>query len=504
MINFIHIKQLINRCLCGVKLPSAEGASATDSKRSAGRGTGKERFKETPVEQVDAIIIGAGQAGPPLATDLAQSGRKVVLIERERLGGTCVNNGCIPTKTLVASARTAHMVRRAADFGVKVDAPAVDMAAVKARKDAVVQQSRDSLADWIGGTRNLELILGEAHFTGTHTIAVGTRELTAPLIVLNTGARPVKLDWPEMGDIPVLTNIEMMEMDRLPDHLVIVGGSYIALEFAQMYRRFGARVTVLEHAERIIAREDPHVSQAVMDVLVSEGVDFHLSARDFRISKGQAGFHLSVTNADRTVKLEGSDLLAGIGRKPNVEALALDVAGIKLDARGYIAVGDDLQTNVPGVYALGDVNGRGAFTHTSYNDYEILSANLIRGEGRSLAGRITGYALYTDPPLGRVGMTETQAKASGRPVLKAFMPMSRVGRARERGETTGFLSVLADAETRQILGAALFGTEADEVIHLFINAMNSRLSVDDMRKIMPVHPTVSELVPTLLGMLKPL
>ncbi len=465
-------------------------------------------------EQVDAIIIGAGQAGPSLATDLAQAGRKVVLIERERLGGTCVNNGCIPTKTLVASARTAHMVRRAGDFGVVGGTPknemAVDMAAIKARKDAVVQQSRDSLADWIGSTRNLELILGEARFAGERTIAVGTRQLTAPLIVLNTGARPVKLDWPEMGDIPVLTNIEMMEMDRLPEHLVIVGGSYIALEFAQMYRRFGSRVTVLEHAERIIAREDPHVSQAVMDMLTSEGIDFHLSARDFRVSPSPAGFRLSVTAIDpatggeRTFKLEGSDLLAGIGRKPNVEVLALDVAGIKLDARGYIAVGDDLQTNVPGIYALGDVNGRGAFTHTSYNDYEILSANLIRGEGRSLKGRITGYALYTDPPLGRVGMTEAQAKASGRPILKAFMPMSRVGRARERGETTGFLSALADAETGKILGATLFGIEADEVIHLFINAMASGLGYEEMRRIMPVHPTVSELVPTLLGMLKPL
>ena len=456
------------------------------------------------MEQLDAIVIGAGQSGPSLAADLAQSGRKVVLIERDRLGGTCVNTGCIPTKTLVASARAAHMVRRAADFGVTVGAPAVDMTAVKARKDAVVQQSRDSLADWIGGTRGLELIIGEARFTGTRTIAVGTRELAAPLIVLNTGARPVKLDWPEIGDIPVLTNIEMMDMDRVPEHLVIVGGSYIGLEFAQMYRRFGARVTVLESSERIIAREDPHVSQAVMDLLVSEGIEFHLSARDFRIAKAPDGFRLSLTAADRAVKMTGSDLLAGIGRKPNVEALALEAAGIKQDARGYIAVDDDLQTNVPGVYALGDVNGRGAFTHTSYNDYEILAANLIRGEGRSLKGRNIGYALYTDPPLGRVGMTEAQAKASGRKVLKALMPMSRVGRARERGETTGFLSALADAETGKILGAALFGIEADEVIHLFINAMASGLGFEEMRRIMPIHPTVSELIPTLLGTMKPL
>ena len=455
-------------------------------------------------EQVDAIVIGAGQAGPFLAVDLAKSGRKVVLIERERLGGTCVNNGCIPTKTLVASARAAHMVRRAGDFGITSGAPIVDMAAVKARKDAVVQQSRDGLASWIAGTEGLELITAEARFVGERTIAVAGRELTAPLIVLNTGGRPVVPDWPGIGDIPVLSNIEMMDMDRLPAHLVIVGGSYIGLEFAQMYRRFGARVTVVEAAPRIIAREDPHVSQAVMERLASEGVDFHLSAGDFRIEKTPDGFQLDFAAAGAPVTLDGSDLLAAIGRKPNVEALALDKAGIRQDARGFIQVGDDLQTNVPGIYALGDVNGRGAFTHTSYNDYEILSADLIGGEARSLHGRLTGYALYTDPPLARVGMTEAQARASGRPVLKAFMPMSRVGRARERGETTGFLSALADAETRQVLGAALFGIEADEVIHLFINAMASGLSFDDMRRIMPVHPTVSELIPTLLEQLKPL
>jgi pyruvate/2-oxoglutarate dehydrogenase complex dihydrolipoamide dehydrogenase (E3) component len=456
------------------------------------------------MEQVDAIIIGAGQSGPSLAADLANAGRKVVLIERERLGGTCVNNGCIPTKTLVASARMAHMVRRAGDFGLTVGAGTVDMAAVKARKDAVVQQSRDSLASWLGGTDGLEVIIGEARFTGERAITVNGRALAAPLIVINTGGRPVRPDWPGIADIPVLTNIEMMDMARLPAHLVIVGGSYIGLEFAQMYRRFGARVTVVESSERIIAREDPHVSQAVMDVLAGEGVVFHLSARHFGVTKTAGGFRLGLTAAEGVVEIDGSDLLAAIGRTPNVEALALDVAGVKQDARGYITVGDDLQTSVPGIYAMGDVNGRGAFTHTSYNDYEILSDNLLGRDTRSLKGRNVGYALYTDPPLGRVGMSEAQAKASGRPVLKAFMPMTRVGRARERGETTGFLSVLADADSRLILGASLFGIEADEVIHLFINAMGSGLSCDEMRKIMPIHPTVSELIPTLLGQLKPL
>ena len=454
------------------------------------------------MEQVDAIIIGAGQSGPSLAADLAHDGRKVVLIERERLGGTCVNNGCIPTKTLVASARAAHMVRRAADFGVTVGQPIVDMAAVKARKDAVVQQSRDSLAAWLGGARGLEVVIGEARFTGEKTLTVGTRDLTAPLIVINTGGRPVRPDWPGIADIPVLTNVEMMDMARLPEHLIIAGGSYIGLEFAQMYRRFGARVTVLETSDRIIAREDPYVSQAIMEMLAAEGVEFHLGATDFRVEKAPGGFRLSLTAASGAVILDGSDLLVAIGRKPNVESLALDVAGIKQDSRGYIAVDDDLQSNVPGIYVLGDVNGRGAFTHTSYNDYEILSANLVGGEHRSLKGRNIGYALYTDPPLGRVGMTEAQATASGRPVLKAFMPMSRVGRARERGETTGFMSALADAETGKILGATLFGIEADEVIHLFINAMASGMTYDEMRRIMPIHPTVSELVPTLLGGMK--
>ena len=456
------------------------------------------------MEQVDAIIIGAGQAGPSLAADLAQAGRKVVLIERERLGGTCVNTGCIPTKTLVASARAAHMVRRAGEFGVMAGPPTVDMAAVKARKDAVVQMSRDSLAKWLGGADGLEVIIGEARFTGERTLAVGDRDLTAPLIVINTGGRPVHPDWPGIDGVPVLTNVEMMDMARLPRHLVIAGGSYIGLEFAQMYRRFGARVTVLETSDRIVAREDPHVSQAIMEVLAGEGVEFHLGARDFRVEPAPDGFRLSLTAASGAVTVEGSDLLAAIGRRPNVEALALDAAGIVQDARGFVAVDDDLQSNVPGIYALGDVNGRGAFTHTSYNDYEILSANLLGDDKRSLKGRHIGYALYTDPPLGRVGLTEAQARASGRKVLKAFMPMSRVGRARERGETAGFLSALADGDTGEILGAALFGIEADEVIHLFINAMASGLSYQDMRRIMPVHPTVSELVPTLLGGMKPL
>jgi len=456
------------------------------------------------MEQVDAIIIGAGQAGPSLAADLAQAGRRVVLIERERLGGTCVNNGCIPTKTLVASARAAHMVRRAADFGMTVAPPIVDMAAVRARKDAVVQQSRDSLAKWLGGTEGLEVIIGEARFAGERTITVGDRRLTAPLIVINTGGRPARPDWPGIDGIPVLTNVEMMDMARLPEHLVIAGGSYIGLEFAQMYRRFGSRVSVLETSGRIIAREDPHVSQAIMEVLAAEGVEFHLGCKDFRVEKAPGGFRLDFVSATGAATLDGSDLLAAIGRKPNVEALALDAGGIEQDARGYIAVDDDLRTNVPGVYALGDVNGRGAFTHTSYNDYEILSANLLGDVKRSLKGRHTGYALYTDPPLGRVGMTEAQARASGRKVLKAFMPMSRVGRARERGETAGFLSALADSDSGDILGAALFGIEADEVIHLFINAMASGLSYREMRRIMPVHPTVSELIPTLLGEMKPL
>ena len=454
-------------------------------------------------ESFDAIIIGAGQAGPSLAVRLAGVGRKVALIERERLGGTCVNTGCIPTKTLVASARVAHVVRTSAQYGIMSNTPVVDMKMVKARKDAVVQHSRDNLSKWIVGTKNLELIIGEAHFTGPKQVEVGDRKLHAPMIILNTGGRPVVPDWPGLSKVPYLTNVEMMDMDRIPDHLIVAGGSYIGLEFAQVYRRFGAKVTVVEYADRIIAREDEAVSQAVHDILTAEGIEIHTSARDFSVSAQEQGLRLTISKAGQMIQIDGSDLLMATGRRPNVEALNLAAAGIALDPRGYIAVDDQLQTQIPGIYALGDVHGRGAFTHTSYNDYEILAANLLGQETRSLKDRLVPYALFTDPPLARVGLNEAAARALGRPILMAKMPMSRIGRARERDEMQGFISVIADAETDAILGATLLGIEADEVIHLFIQAMTQNLTYKQMSQCVPVHPTVSEIIPTLLAQLAP-
>ncbi len=453
----------------------------------------------------DAIVIGAGQSGPSLAVRLAQAGQKVALVEREHLGGTCVNDGCIPTKTLVASARVAHMARRAADYGVNVGGPVgVDMKAVKARKDAVVGYSIENLTNWIGGTENLELIWGEAGFSSPHEVTVNGEVLTAAKIIINTGGRPVTPDWPGLADTPHLTNISMMDLDVLPEHLIIAGGSYIGLEFAQMYRRFGAAVTVVEYGDRLIGREDPEVSEAVKTMLEGEGIVVHLGVRDFAVS-GQAGaVRLTATAKGAPIRLDGSHLLLAVGRKPNVEALNLGAAGIAADPRGFVAVDDKLRTNVEGVWAMGDVNGRGAFTHTSYNDFEILAGDLLDGDDRKVSDRISCYALFTDPPLARIGMGEAEARASGRPVLKGFMPMTRVGRARERGETQGFMQVLIDAETRLILGATLFCIDADEIVHSLLDVMYAKAPYTVIQRAVHIHPTVSELIPTLLADLKPL
>ncbi len=455
-------------------------------------------------ETVDAVVIGAGQAGPSLAVRLAEAGLRVVLIEKERLGGTCVNNGCIPTKTLVASARVAHVARDAARFGIGTGAVSVDLAAVKARKDAVVQQSRDGLAAWIGGTKTLELVIGEGRFVGPRMVAVGGRVFEAPLVVINTGGTPVRPAWPELTPSRLLTNIEMMELDRLPRRLIVVGGSYIGLEFAQMYRRFGAEVVVLEGADRIIAREDADVSAAVQAMLEAEGVVVHAGCREIAPADRGEGVVVRWQDASGAREVEGDLVLASVGRRPNVAALGLDAAGVALDGRGFIAVDGRLRTSAEGVYALGDVNGRGAFTHTSYNDYEILAGNLIDGEDRDIDHRLFGYALFTDPPLARVGMSDRDALASGKTVLRAELPMARVGRARERGETAGFMRVLVDAETERFLGVTLFGIEADEVLHQFILAMDAGVGFRAMMRAVPVHPTVSELIPTLLGRLRPM
>jgi pyruvate/2-oxoglutarate dehydrogenase complex dihydrolipoamide dehydrogenase (E3) component len=453
----------------------------------------------------DAIVIGAGQAGPFLAVRLAQAGMKVALVEREHFGGTCVNDGCIPTKTLVASARAAHIARRAAEYGVVIDgAIRVDMKAVKARKDGIVAKSIDSLTQWLQGTRGLEVVWGHARFSGPHSVEVGSRQLRAPKIFINVGGRALVPDWPGIDQVPVLTNTSMMALDTLPAHLVVVGGSYIGLEFAQMYSRFGAQVTVLESADRLIAREDPEVSAAVRAILEREGVRCLLGVRDARVEPDAAGLRVMCTAGGRDHEIEGSHLLAAIGRRPNTDDLGLAEAGVATDARGFIRVDDELCTSVPGVWALGDVNGRGAFTHTSYNDHQIVVANLLDGEQRSASERIPAYALFTDPPLGRIGMTETEVRASGRKALVGVLPMTCVGRAKERGETQGFMKVLVDAKSERILGAALLCIEGDEIIHSLLDVMVAGVSYKVIQRAVHIHPTVSELIPTLLGQLRPL
>jgi len=453
-------------------------------------------------QSFDAIVIGAGQSGPFLAARLAGAGRKTLLVERAHLGGTCVNNGCTPTKSLVASARVAHLARRAADFGIGAGPVTVDMKKVKARKDAIVNESVTGLQSLVDDTENLTLLWGTAKFTGPHEIEVSGERYSAPQVFLNTGARPVVPEWAQ--EVAALTNESMMDLDVLPEHLIIIGGSYVGLEFAQIYRRFGARVTVLEQGPRLVAREDADVSDAIADILAKEEIALHFSAGDFSARNIAGGIELSASVGGTPLTLTGSHLLIATGRKPNVEALDIEKAGLALDARGYIKTDEQLRTNVEGIWAMGDVNGRGAFTHTSYNDFEIVAANLLDNDPRRVTDRPIAYALYIDPPLGRVGQTEAQVRASGRRALIATRPMTRVGRAHERSETEGFMKVLVDAETKRVLGASLLGIEGDEVIHLFIDNIAAGLPYTAISRTMHIHPTVSELIPTLLQDLKPL
>jgi pyruvate/2-oxoglutarate dehydrogenase complex dihydrolipoamide dehydrogenase (E3) component len=448
----------------------------------------------------DAIVIGGGQAGPFLAARLAGAGQTVALIERRHMGGTCVNDGCQPTKTLVASARVAWLARRARDFGVVTGPVSVDMAAVKARKDKVVLASRRGLDDWMDATENLTVFRGSAAFVSPNAVEVDGEVLEGRQFFLNTGARPVVPDW--AAGVPYLTNTSILELDTLPRHLLVAGGSYIALEFAQMYRRFGAEVTVLARSSRLTAKEDEDVSATIRDILEAEGIRVITDASCMAAERRGDGVAVSYRGGSETV--EGSHLLLALGRVPNVEDLQLEKAGVALDGDGYIAVDDKLRTNQPHIYALGDVNGRGAFTHTSYNDFEIVSQNLLDGADRKVSERVPAYALYIDPPLGRAGMSEAEVRKSGRPALVAVRPMTRVSRANERAENLGFMKVFADAGTRQILGVALLGIEGDEVMQSLLEAMAAGVDVDTIIRTMHVHPTVSELVPTLLADLKPL
>lgn len=452
----------------------------------------------------DAIIIGTGQAGPALADRLNDAGLSVAIIERHHVGGTCVNTGCRPTKTLVASAYAIHTARRGADYGFSVaGAVDVDMKAVADRADRIIRDGRAGNENWLFGMANVELIRGHARFEGPDIVAVEGERLTAPRIFINVGGRAVVPEMPGADQVPLLTNTDIVALDTLPRHLVVIGGSYIGLEFAQMYRRFGAEVTIVERMDRLIAREDADVSDAVRQILEAEGITVRTGANCIGFACSGEDVEVRVDCAEHAQPVIASHVLMAVGRRPNTDDLGLEAAGVAVDARGYITVDDRLEASVPGIWALGDCNGRGAFTHTAYNDFEIVAANLLDGEDRRLSQRLPGYALYIDPPLARVGMTDAEADRTGRRLLHSKRSMSRIGRAVEKGETQGFMKVVADADTRRILGAAILGTGGDEAIHGVLDMMNADQPIEQLRWAVPIHPTVSELIPTLLLDLQP-
>jgi pyruvate/2-oxoglutarate dehydrogenase complex dihydrolipoamide dehydrogenase (E3) component len=454
-------------------------------------------------ERFDAIVVGAGQAGPALCARLDKEGLKTALVERKLLGGTCVNNGCIPTKTLVASARAVHVARRGPEFGFSNSNIEIDMRAVKARKDGVVKYSTDGLATWIAGMKNVTLLRGQARFTAPRTLDVGGRALQADKVFLNVGGRALVPEMPGIKDVPFLTNSSMMNIDRVPEHLVIVGGSYIGLEFAQMYRRFGSQVTVVEKMDKLLPREDDDVVAEIRAILEREGIAIRTGAECMALKKKGNRIAIDLECRGGEPIAEGSHLLLAVGRLPNTHDLGLKEAGIATDPRGYITVDDQCRTSAEGVWAMGDANGKGAFTHTSWNDYEIVAANLFDKDPRKISDRIPCYALFIDPPLGRVGMNEADAKKSGRKLLRGKMLMTRVGRAREAGETQGFMKVLVDADTKELLGAAILGLNGDEIIHSLLDVMYAKQPYTTIQRAVHIHPTVTELVPTLLGTLKP-
>ena len=448
----------------------------------------------------DAVIVGAGQAGPPLAGRLTEAGHTVAVVERKLVGGTCVNYGCIPTKTLVASAYAAHLARRGTEYGIGTGDVTVDMAKVKGRKDGIVTADREGVESWLEGMDGCTLLRGHARFLDPHTLQVGDQQITGQKIFLNTGGRATAPDIPGLADVDYLTNVGILELGTVPEHLVIIGGSYIGLEFAQMFRRFGAEVTVVERGPRLASREDDDVCAAIKDILEREGIAIHLDASDIRVAKDGDGVAVSTGSA----VVSGSHLLVAVGRVPNTDDLGLEKAGVATDSRGYITVDDQLRTTADHIWAMGDCNGKGAFTHTSYNDFEIVAANLLDNEPRRVSDRIPTYALYIDPPLGRAGMTEAQVRASGRKALVGKRSMTRVGRAVEKGESQGFMKVVVDAETNQILGASILGVGGDEVVHCILDLMAAKAPYTTMTHTVHIHPTVAELVPTMLEGLRPL
>ena len=452
----------------------------------------------------DAIIIGAGQAGPPLAGRLTKAGMKVAIVERKLFGGTCVNTGCIPTKTLVASAHAAHMARRGTDFGFSAGEIRVDMKTVKARKDKVSGNSREGVETLLRTMENCTVFHEAARFLSPTEIQAGDETLTAGKIFLNVGGRATVPELPGVHDISYLTNSTILQLDTLPEHLVIVGGSYIGLEFAQMYRRFGSKVTIVERASRLVQHEDEDVSTAVREILEAEDIKVRTDSECIHFKPVEDGVAVGTTCTTAPPDVVGTHVLLAVGRTPNTGDLGLEKAGIATDAKGYISVDDQLRTNVPGIWAMGDCNGRGAFTHTSYNDYEIVAANLLDREPRRLSDRIFAYAMYIDPPLAHVGMTEAEVRPTGRPALIGTRPMTKVGRAVEKDETQGFIKVLVDAESQKILGATILGTAGDESIHCILDTMYAKAPYTTMTHAVHVHPTVSELIPTVFESLQPL
>lgn len=451
----------------------------------------------------DAIIIGAGQAGPFLAGRLTAEGMTVAIVERHLFGGTCVNTGCTPTKTLIASAEVAHQARRAAEYGIRLSGPvSTDMGAVKKRKESVVAASRDGLESWLRGMERCTVLNGHARFESPQDVRVGDTLISAKRIFLNVGGRAIVPRMPGIEKVPYLTNTSILELETLPRHLVVIGGSYIGLEFAQMYRRFGSEVTVVEKGPRLIWREDPDVSEAIEAIFKNEGIRVRTAAECIRFAQGVDQVVAGVDCQEGSPEVPGSHVLLAVGRRPNTDDLGLDRAGVATDSHGYITVDEQLRTNVEGIWALGDCNGRGAFTHTAYNDFEIVAGNLLEGRSRQVSDRIPCYALFIDPPLGRVGMTEAQARATGRKIRIGKRPMTRVSRAVEKGESQGFMKVVVDDDSRQILGAAILGVGGDEAVHGIIDTMSAKAPYTTLRDTMHIHPTVSELIPTILGELQ--
>jgi pyruvate/2-oxoglutarate dehydrogenase complex dihydrolipoamide dehydrogenase (E3) component len=456
------------------------------------------------MKRFDAIIIGTGQAGPPLAARFSAAGKTVAIIERQKFGGTCVNTGCIPTKTMVASAYAAHVARRGDEYGFSVNGDVrVDMKRVKARKDAVSGRSNKGIEEWLRGLKNCTVIQGHARFQSSNTVVVNEEVLQADKIYINVGGRAVVPEMPGIHEVPFLTNSSMMDIDFLPEHLVVVGGSYVGLEFAQMYRRFGSEVTVVEMGPFLIGREDQDCSEAVREILEAEAIHIRLNAKCISLAKHERGVAVHVDCEEGAPEVFGTHVLLAVGRIPNTSDLGLDKAGVATDQRGYITVDDELRTNVPGIWALGDCNGRGAFTHTSFNDGEIVADNLFNQDHRRVSDRIQAYALYIDPPLGRCGMTDAEIRKSGQRALIAKYPMVRVSRAYEKSETQGFMKICVNAETKQILGAAILGTGGDEVIHVLLDVMYAKAPYTVIQRAMHIHPTVAEYLPTVLGKLEP-